>query len=141
MSDDLLLHASCVALNGRAVLLIGPSGAGKSDLALRLMDRGAQLVGDDYVLVRRDEDRVVARPAEKLQGLVEVRHIGICRFPFLDAAPLALVAELVDAPDRLPEPTRHSILGVDLPLIRVSALHASTPIKIGLALEQGTEFL
>jgi transcriptional regulator with AAA-type ATPase domain len=34
------LHASTVALDGRAVMISGPSGSGKSDLALRLLDRG-----------------------------------------------------------------------------------------------------
>ena len=45
------LHATSVAIGGRAVLLCGPSGVGKSDLALRLIDRGATLVSDDYTLV------------------------------------------------------------------------------------------
>ena len=39
------LHATTVAIGGRAVLIEGPSGSGKSDLALRLIDRGARLVG------------------------------------------------------------------------------------------------
>ena len=47
------LHATSVAIDGRAVLLCGPSGVGKSDLALRLIDRGATLVSDDYTLVQR----------------------------------------------------------------------------------------
>ena len=41
------IHASCVALAGKGVLILGDSGAGKSDLALRLMDDGARLVADD----------------------------------------------------------------------------------------------
>ncbi|MCY7339163.1 MAG: aldolase, partial [Sphingomonas bacterium] len=40
------IHASTVALNGRAVLITGPSGSGKSDLTLRLLDRGFVLVSD-----------------------------------------------------------------------------------------------
>ncbi|MBA3881078.1 MAG: aldolase, partial [Sphingobium sp.] len=47
------LHVSCVAIGDRAVLIEGRSGAGKSDLALRLIDRGARLVSDDYTLVVR----------------------------------------------------------------------------------------
>ncbi|HJN03832.1 MAG TPA: serine/threonine protein kinase, partial [Alphaproteobacteria bacterium] len=31
-----LVHATCVVIDGRGILLRGPSGAGKSDLALRL---------------------------------------------------------------------------------------------------------
>jgi ABC-type lipoprotein export system ATPase subunit len=49
------LHASCVAIAGRAVLIEGPSGSGKSDLALRLIDRGATLVSDDSTVMQRIE--------------------------------------------------------------------------------------
>ena len=48
-----ILHATCVAIGGRGLLLLGPSGSGKSDLALRLIDRGAMLVSDDGVAIRR----------------------------------------------------------------------------------------
>ena len=47
MTSPLNIHASCVAINGRGILLLGKSGAGKSELALRLMDEGARLVADD----------------------------------------------------------------------------------------------
>ena len=69
------LHMSCVAIDGRAVLIAGRSGRGKSDLALRLLDRGAGLVSDDYVFVRRSEGRNHHR-----QGLIPV-HPGrsVCR--------------------------------------------------------------
>ena len=43
------IHATCIALDGRGVLLRGPSGSGKSDMALRLIDAGAELVADDRV--------------------------------------------------------------------------------------------
>ena len=54
------LHASSVAKDGRAILISGRSGAGKSDLALRLIDRGATLISDDYTIVRRVNGRLVA---------------------------------------------------------------------------------
>ncbi len=47
----LLLHASAVERNGRAVLMTGISGAGKSTLAALLMARGWRLMGDEFVLV------------------------------------------------------------------------------------------
>ena len=47
------LHATVAALRHggawRGVLIQGRSGAGKSDLALRLMQNGWRLVGDDWV--------------------------------------------------------------------------------------------
>ena len=49
------IHANAVAIDGQGILIIGQSGSGKSDLSLRLIDRGAQLVGDDHChIVRRD---------------------------------------------------------------------------------------
>ena len=63
------IHASCVAIGGRAVLIEGVSGSGKSDLALGLIDRGAQLVSDDYTVVQRREARLIARkPSMRTQG-------------------------------------------------------------------------
>jgi len=49
------LHASCVAFNGRAVLILGPSGAGKSALALDLMSRGGSLIADDQVIFSSED--------------------------------------------------------------------------------------
>ena len=46
------LHATCVSINGKGVLLLGPSSSGKSDLGLRLVDGGAQLVADDRVDIK-----------------------------------------------------------------------------------------
>jgi HprK-related kinase A len=47
----LLLHASAVERDGRAVLMTGISGAGKSTLAALLMGRGWRLMGDEFVLI------------------------------------------------------------------------------------------
>ena len=51
----LSLHASAVAIDGRAIALLGPKGAGKSTLALALVQRGARLITDDTLIVRFDE--------------------------------------------------------------------------------------
>ncbi|MES2338147.1 MAG: HprK-related kinase A [Pseudomonadota bacterium] len=47
----LLLHASAVERDGRAVLMTGLSGAGKSTLAALLAARGWRLMGDEFALV------------------------------------------------------------------------------------------
>ncbi len=141
MPDEELIHATCIALNGRGILLVGPSGSGKSDLALRLIDRGAELVGDDYVVLERDGPQIFAKPADALRGKLEVRHLGICQFPFRETAPLHLIVSLTEPTERLPDPRHRLILGVDLPLIELSSFHISTPLKISLALEQGSVLL
>ena len=62
------LHATCVAIDGRALLIEGRSGAGKSDLALRLIDRGATLVSDDYTRLTRSGDALIASAPETIRG-------------------------------------------------------------------------
>jgi HprK-related kinase A len=47
----LLLHASAVERDGKALLMTGMSGAGKSTLAALLMARGWRLMGDEFALV------------------------------------------------------------------------------------------
>jgi hypothetical protein len=45
------LHAACVGLNGRAVLLMGPSGAGKSTLSLQCLRENFDFLAEDSVFV------------------------------------------------------------------------------------------
>lgn len=45
------LHASCVAIDGKAVAFCGPSGAGKSTTALHMARRGHPLVADDVTAI------------------------------------------------------------------------------------------
>jgi hypothetical protein len=55
------LHAATVDLDGARVLVVGPSGAGKTTLATRLLLDGADVQGDESVLVRRGESLAVPR--------------------------------------------------------------------------------
>lgn len=129
------LHASCVAIGERAVLLAGRSGIGKSDLALRLIDRGHQLISDDYVLVRRIGTSLVASPPATIEGKMEVRGVGLIELPFVRDLPVALFVDLEQAPVRLPVGERRVIAGVSIPIIALSALEPSAPIKVEAALK------
>jgi HPr kinase/phosphorylase len=113
-----ILHASCVALGGRGLLILGPSGAGKSALALRLMSLGADLVADDRTEVLRRDAMLVASCPAPLRGLIEVRGVGLLRATPVDSAEIALVVDLGQTEtDRLP-PTRHiTILGCERTLV------------------------
>lgn len=129
------LHASCVARDGRAVLISGRSGSGKSDLALRLIDRGAMLVSDDYTVVRRVDGRLVARAPAGIEGKIEVRGVGILQFETLSDAAVSLVVDLDRDVERLPaERETMRIAGIDVPIIAANALEASAPIKVEAAL-------
>ena len=129
------LHASCVAIDGRAVLIEGRSGSGKSDLALRLIDRGARLVSDDYTVLIRERDRLLAQPPATIAGRIEVRGIGIVEMLHSERVPVALVVTLADQVERLPEERDvRKIAGIALPEIALVAHEASAPIKVALAL-------
>jgi len=131
------LHATTVALDGRAVLISDPSGPGKSDLALRLLDRGFVLVSDDQTIVKKDGTKLVATAPPTIAGKLEVRGIGIVDVERAENAPVALVVELTSEIQRLPDDSRDRlILGVRVPLINVDAMAASAPSKVALALDR-----
>ena len=131
---DALVHASCVALGGRAVLLAGRPGAGKSDLALRLIDRGAILVSDDYTELRRSGGRLLARAPATIAGKIEVRGVGLLILDSVADVPVCLYADLDSAPERLPEPATISLAERHVPRIALAALEPSAPLKLEQAL-------
>lgn len=131
------VHASSVAIDGRAVLITGSSGSGKSDLSLRLLDRGFVLVSDDQTIVKRDGTRLVASAPPNIAGKLEIRGIGIVEMDHVDSVPVALLVELTSEIQRLPDDSRERpILGVSLPLITIDAMTASAPSKVALALDR-----
>lgn len=113
-----IVHGSCVAVDGRGLLILGPSGSGKSSLALRLLSLGAQLVADDRTLLSVEAGRLVARCPGPIAGLIEVRTVGILRAPSLELAELVLVADLGKTEtERLPPPRQITILGCGVDLV------------------------
>ena len=139
-SEHTQIHATCVAFECGAVLLRGPSGAGKSDLALRLIDRGARLVADDRVDLRREGERLVACAPSRLAGLIEVRGVGIVQMACLPDAPVNLVVDLVPRHqvERLPDDAPIELLGKRLRQIALDPFDGSSPLKVMLAVRRGT---
>ncbi len=134
------VHATAVALRicgaWRGVLIRGASGAGKSDLALRLMDIGGRLIGDDYVHLWTSSGRLFATAPATISGLVEVRGLGIRTVTPLKIASISLVIDLIDhAPERMPQRQDINLCGVDLPLLQLDPRPASAPTLVIRALE------
>ncbi|TPG42926.1 aldolase [Sphingomonas koreensis] len=133
------LHASCVAIGGRAVLIEGRSGSGKSDLALRLIDRGATLVSDDYTVLVRDKGQLVAIAPANIAGQIEVRGLGIVPIDHVERVPVALVITLTDLVERFPdERPERTVAGVSLLEIALNPFEMTAPIKVELALARLT---
>ena len=96
----IIVHGSAVAIEGTgfkptAVLLRGFSGRGKSDVAFRLIALGATLICDDQVTLEHRHGKIMASPTETIRGLLEVRGLGLLKYPVALATPLRLVIDLV----------------------------------------------
>jgi len=131
------IHASSVAIDGRAVLITGASGSGKSDLTLRLLDHGFTLVSDDQTIIKKTATRLTASAPPTIRGKLEIRGVGIVTMSQVDDQPVALVVELTSDIQRLPDDSRErAVMGVPVPLISVDAMTASAASKVALALDR-----
>lgn len=130
-----ILTGTCIAIDGKAVLLRGASGAGKSDLALRLIAEGARLVADDGVEVRVADGGLMAAAPPAIAGRMEVRGLGVVDLGGWVEAPLVVVVDLVApaAVERMPEPAFADVIGFAVPLYRLAPFEASASAKVRLA--------
>jgi HPr kinase/phosphorylase len=140
--DAATVHASAVLVGSRAVLIRGPAEAGKSSLALALIGAAqsgrlafARLVADDRVALAAFHGRLLARPAQALAGLIEVRGLGVRR---LDYEPVAVVGWVVDLADsgavRLPEAADREVMLAGIKLPRLGIAPGTDPLPAVLAL-------
>lgn len=129
-----LRQAGCVAIGGRGVLIEGEPGTGKSTLALALIDRGAQLVGDDGVALSVREGRLWCSPPPNTGGLLEIRNVGLATLPATHAPACLHVLLAPDAP-RLPDQAGSiTIEGCALPSLSLWPDAAALPLRVEYAL-------
>ena len=107
-------------------------------MALRMIhEEGATLVADDWVELTQTVTGLLASSPTLLEGLLEVRGLGLLKQPFLSAIPVKLIVDLVKRADmpRLPEPDFEVIMESKLPKIKVSSFDSTSPLKICWALD------
>ena len=150
MHEQALIHGTCIAIGAEGVLLVGKPGSGKSDLALRLIDQSggglsgiqktAQLVADDQVIIRKVDGALVASAPASLKGKLEIRGLGIAELSVAAQVRLRLAVRLTPSAEieRLPDLDRGhmDILGLAVPLILLDPLNASAPARLRAALDQ-----
>jgi serine kinase of HPr protein (carbohydrate metabolism regulator) len=134
-----LLHGTAVYCAKRrgGVLFIGASGCGKSDLALRLIDRGWQLVADDQTLLAANGDAVMVSVPDTLKDKMALAGLGICHQPTMTGgAAIACIVHISPTAQRFPlDRGRQSVCGVTLPMMAIDGLAASAPLRVERFLE------
>ena len=113
-----ILHATTVAVEGKAVVILGASGTGKSALALDLIALGAELVADDRTIVTAHAGQLIAEVPDTIRGKIEARSIGILNAHPADPTPIALAVCLdKEEQARLPKHYTFARFGVKVPLL------------------------
>ena len=77
------LHAACVGLDGRGILLMGPSGAGKSTIAMQCLLDGLEFLAEDSVFVAPEPMRAT--------GTANFLHVRVDSLKWLEPAERALI--------------------------------------------------
>lgn len=116
------LHASAFAYAGAGCVLLGDSGTGKSRILAEALMHGARMIADDQVLLRAEHGVLIAKAHATLEGVLELRGMGLITLPFLASHPIHLVVQLRPrVHERLPEPETAEYEGVAVPCLTVAS--------------------
>ena len=117
-NGSLIMHATCVDINGSGVLIVGRSGSGKSSLAISLLALGSTLVADDQCeLVKKNNGFSISKPAS-LPNSIEIRGIGLVSVPMVVETSLDWVVNMDEAEkERMPDLRFTEIDGYKIPTI------------------------
>ena len=131
------LHATCVSVSGIGILIRGAPGSGKSDLALRLIDEGADLVSDDYCEITVESGHLMAGAPGTIAGKLEIRGFGIVQLPHIDKMAVGLIVDLSKPHEieRLPSTTTVIIESVVLPWLRIDPFTAFATHKVHIVVQ------
>ena len=135
------VHGTSVSIDGDGVLFQGPSGSGKSDLALRMINYGAQLVSDDQVCLTRRNDNIFMSSPPTIRNSMEVRGIGIVNTIAQKEAPLILVLNMSpnNAASRMPIWQLCTFLDIKVPAVEFAPFEISAHLKVKLAINLARE--
>ncbi len=134
------VHASCVLVGARAVLIRGPAGSGKSQLALALIEAVrsgrlpfARLLADDRVRLTAAHGRLIASGPKAIRGLIEVRGLGIRQMEYEPRAVVGLVIDLAASDAARLPPTgalKTEVMEISLPRLPIAPGEDPLPIVL-----------
>ena len=132
-----LFHGTAVLYRGFGILIRGPSGSGKSDLALRLIDDGADLIADDQVIIKSVGEILQLSSLDNISGLIEVRGVGVVRIKYVSGIPLGLIVDINPRKKlkRMPITKKELIGNISIPVITINAFESSAVAKIKVFLQ------
>lgn len=132
------VHGVLLDIDRVGVLILGKSGIGKSECAIDLIIKGAKLVADDVVEIRKvAENKLVGSGPENIRFLIEVRGIGIVNIRDLFGTTSVMnkrEIEMVIELDSWDSETEYERLGIDKrtkSILNVDLPHSVIPVSPG----------
>lgn len=138
-------HGVLLDVYGVGVLITGKSGVGKSETALDLISKGARLISDDSVIIKRIDDRLIGKSPIITKHFMEIRGVGIIDIQRLfgigyvmESKPIEMIVNLVN----WDEEKDYERLGIDdeyEQILGINVVKYTIPVKpgrhIGLIIE------
>jgi HPr kinase/phosphorylase len=117
-NGSLIMHATCVDINGSGVLIVGRSGSGKSSLAINLLALGSKLVADDQCEIVKNNNRFRVYKPASLPKSIEIRGIGLVSVPMVVETSLDWVVDMDETEtERMPDLRFTEIGGYRVPTV------------------------
>ncbi|WP_336287651.1 MULTISPECIES: HPr kinase/phosphatase C-terminal domain-containing protein [unclassified Bartonella] len=136
-----ILHANCLQLGGKGLLIIGPSGSGKSALTISLLDRAgwskreAKLISDDYTMLCVKNGKLHGYTPENLQGGIEIRGAGLYAIEFEKQTIIDCVILLGSEYERFYTNQTFKFADLRIPLLKLPSLREADCTVICQAIE------
>lgn len=134
-------HACALEINEIGILIKGHSGTGKTSLMLSLLERAklenlnGLMIADDQVILKRDQNQLIANTPKSIAGLIELRGHGIIKKPYKPSCDIKLIVHILEDEkiDRMPEQKYYNFEDLDLPMVEVPQKHENQAVRIVFA--------